>query len=164
MGFRTGGDLPMEQQNATRVMAALYGGTPFSKLFANVREKLSLCYYCAARYDRAYKAMLVDSGVEAANFQKAYDEILRQLQALSQGDFTDEELQNTKLLLKTSLRAVTDSLGAIESWYMTQILEGTEVSPQKEIEQVQAVTREDIIQAAGRVTLDTVYFLKGEEA
>jgi len=76
MGLRTGEGSSMEHANARRVFAALFGGTPFSKLFMNVREKLSLCYYCAARYDNATGILMVDSGVEAANKQKALEEIM----------------------------------------------------------------------------------------
>lgn len=71
MGFRTGETTSPDEVDAMKMMVALYGGTPFSRLFQNVREKLSLCYYCAARYDKASGMMMVDSGVETGNEQKA---------------------------------------------------------------------------------------------
>jgi predicted Zn-dependent peptidase len=161
MGFRTGGALTQREATAMKVMSALYGGTPFSRLFLNVREKMSLCYYCAARYDRSYQAMLVDSGVECENAEARAEEILHQLEMLRQGDFTERSFR-TPSVLATGLRSVTDSLGATRVGYMTGF-EGKEVFRMRS-GPVEAVTKEEIIAAARRVTLDTVYFLKGKEA
>jgi len=161
MGFRTGSITTQRQLYGARVFAALFGGTPFSKLFLNVRERLSLCYYCAARFDVATRLLTVDSGVETANKQKAQDEILAQLAAVQRGEFTDEELANTKLLMRGNVRTMTDSLSGLGGWYLTQILRGQNLSPGEDALQIEKVTREDVIQAAGGVALDTVYFLRG---
>ena len=163
MGMRCGELTTQRELNAARMFSAMYGGTAFSKLFLNVREKLSLCYYCASRFDSTTRLMMVDSGIEAANKQKAQDEIMAQLGAVTRGEFTDEELANTKLLLSNSILSTTDSAGALEGWYMAQILRGQSLSPQQDIENINTVTREEVIEAAGKVTLDTVYFLTGEE-
>ena len=163
IGMRTGKYEDASQITAARVFAAMFGGTPFSKLFLNVREKLSLCYYCAARFDVSTKLLLIDSGVEAENKALAQEEILRQLQTVQQGDFTDEELFNTKLIMKNSVRSTTDSLSAIEGWYISQILRGQNVSPREDLDRIDAVTREEVVAAAKAVTLDTVYFLTGNE-
>lgn len=164
LGFRLGRLETQAQQNAMRMMAAIFGGTPFSKLFLNVREKHSLCYYCAARYDRALSLMLVDSGLSAENKDQAVQEILRQLEEMKAGRFTDEELESTKMALATGLRSTTDSLGAMETWYMNQILRGCAVSPEEDWQALRRVTAEEIVEAAAGVTLDTVYLLKGKEA
>lgn len=150
--------------SALRLMSAMYGGTPFSKLFLNVREKLSLCYYCSARYDRGNQLMMVSSGVEHEKKGEAYDEILRQLDALREGSFTDEEMKETLLLTNTSFASVGDSLYALGNWYLTQLLIGSEsgvLSPAEEQERMAAVTREEVIAAARAVRLDAVYFLTG---
>lgn len=163
LGLRVDGD---EQDYAAlrpiRVMTALYGGTPFSRLFNHVREKLSLCYYCAARYDGATGLMMVDCGIESENKQKAQDEILAQLKVMQEGGFTDEELQSTRLALRGAMKSTTDSLGGIESWYLVQILMNSEVSPHQNAEAMSNITREQVIEAANRVHLDTVFFLKAK--
>ena len=164
MGFRTGEIKDRRAFGGMRMMVALFGGTPTSRLFTYVREKLSLCYYCAARFDRLTGLMFVDSGVEKQNGRKAYDEILRQLDCVRRGEFTDEELTATRLLMQTSLEAVGDSLSATEEWYLTQIVGGAQYSAKDESALLDEVTREDVIAAAGQVTLDTVYFLTGKEA
>ncbi len=151
-----------ESLRPVRVMTALYGGTPFSRLFNHVREKLSLCYYCAARYDSATGLMMVDCGIEAENKQKAQDEILAQLEIMKKGEFTDQELQSTRLALRGGAKASTDSLGGIESWYLVQIMMNSNISPEQNAQAMSDITREQVIEAANRVHLDTVFFLKAK--
>lgn len=163
LGMRVGSCGTRQEQDALRLMTAMYGGTTFSRLFLNVREKLSLCYYCAANFDQSSGILLVDIGVEKGNRQKAQKAILHELEALAKGEFTDDELADTKLTVANSLRSVGDSLSATESWYLTQILRGCSDSPAKKLSDLQGVTRSQIEQAASRVTLDTVYFLTSKE-
>lgn len=159
MGFRVEGCESYKQMNAVRVAVSLLGGTASSLLFKNVREKYSLCYYCAARYDRTSGVILIDSGVEEKNAERAKEEILLQLKAMQTGNFSEEEIVETQLVLKTALKGTTDSLSAMESWYLTQVLGGTEYSPNMEIELCNQVTKQDIVNAMNRVKLDTVYTL-----
>ena len=159
MGFRTGRLAGKEQVDATKLMGFLYGGTPFSRLFLHVREEKSLCYYCAARFDQNTGIMMVDIGVEKENQPKAREAILEQLAAVAEGSFTDEELESTKLSYVNSLKSISDSLSSLESWYLGQILRGTQFTPEQEVEAIRRVGREDVVAAAKKVTLDTVYFL-----
>lgn len=163
MGFANG--LPSDDKavSATKLMVAAFGGTVTSKLFVNVREKLSLCYYCAARYDRFKGILTVDSGVESENIVKARKEIVRQLQSIKEGDITDEEIKNARLSLVNTLNTVYDYDFSIESWYMGQILSGTNISPKEEAAKFSEIGKADIIEAAKRFSLDTVYLLTGKD-
>ena len=161
MGFRTGTATPDEEVPATRLMAALFGGTPNSKLFLNVREKLSLCYYCSASYNSMKGIMLVQSGVEVKNMERAKEEILRQLDEVKQGNFDESEVEAAKMSLCTSYRTLSDSLGGLENWYLSQTFASHSQQPEEAAAQINAVTRQEIIDAANRVTLDTVYCLVG---
>ncbi|MGI5895687.1 MAG: EF-P 5-aminopentanol modification-associated protein YfmF [Oscillospiraceae bacterium] len=162
MGFRAGAETP-EQMEHARLMALLYGGTPRSKLFLNVREKLSLCYYCSAQLERNKGIMLVNSGVEFDNVGKAKEEILRQLDEVKKGAFSDEELEETKLMIVDSLKTVNDSASSMEMWYLSHLFLHSEISPEQEAERLCRITREEVIAAANRVTMDTIYILEGEE-
>ena len=163
MGFRCAGLAGQEEIDAMRLCSALLGGTPFSKLFLNVRERLSLCYYCASNFDQYNKILIVDSGIEAKNNMQTREEILRQLAAIQSGDFTDEELADTKRLISNSITRNTDSPSAMESWYLYQIIKHAAASPREEAARLNEVTREQIIAASQGVALDTVYFLSGNE-
>ena len=162
MGFRVGAS-GMEEMQHARLMCLLFGGTPRSKLFMNVREKLSLCYYCSSRLDRNKGIMYVNSGVEHENVEQAKEEILHQLEQIKSGSFTDEELNETKLMAVDSLRVVNDSASSMEGWYLSQMFLHSQASPEEEAEQLLKITRDQIIAAANRVTLDTIYLLSGED-
>ena len=166
LGFRAGA-VPGGDTAAVKLMTFLYGGSPFSRLFIHVREKKSLCYYCAARFDQDTGIITVDIGVEKENRDKAREAILEQLSALAAGDFTEEELAAAKLSYVDSLRSIPDSLGSLAAWDLAQILRGGAASPEEEADSIRRVSREAVVAAAGRVTLDTVYFLtsrSGKEA
>ena len=142
MGFRTGTATPDEEVPATRLMAALFGGTPNSKLFLNVREKLSLCYYCSASYNSMKGIMLVQSGVEVKNMERAKEEILRQLDEVKQGNFDESEVEAAKMSLCNSYRTLSDSLGGLENWYLSQTFASHSQQPEEAAAQINAVTRQ----------------------
>lgn len=138
------------------VFSDLFGGGPYSKLFTNVREKMSLCYYCAARANRAKGYLLVDCGVEPENAARAEAEILNQLQQLKNGNFTDEERSASIRSIRDSLQGLNDSQAALDGWYSLKLFEQP-LTPEEYISKIEQVTREDIIRAAGLYQLDTVY-------
>ncbi len=146
-----------------RLMVAMFGGTAFSKLFLNVREKLSLCYYCAAVFIEAKGVLTVDSGVEKKNVSKAREEILRQLEMMANGEFTDDEMKNAVLSISGDFKSNYDSARDIVAWYMTQKIRKTDFTPEQAIDALKAVTREQIIKAAKSFKLDTVYLMQGKE-
>ena len=158
MAFKSG----FKNYPATVMFLAIFGATPFSKLFVNVREKLSLCYYCSAGYNNKKGVLTVDSGVETENIEKARAEILNQLDAMIKGDFTDEEMENARLSVINSLRSKNDSLYSITDWYLSKAYMNETGSPEDEIESILAVTRDEITEAAGSFRLDTVYRLIGK--
>jgi predicted Zn-dependent peptidase len=160
LGFRAGVKPTDKDVDALRVMVALYGGTPFSRLFVNVREKLSLCYYCAARHDRTKGIITVDCGVEENNIESAKSEILNQLEIIKKGEFEKSELESAKLSLIDSMKSVTDSPSSVEVWYLGQILFGTNNSPQIEAKQIEKITFDEVVKVAQKIKLDTVYILK----
>lgn len=163
LGFRTGNNPDKGSVDAMKLMSFLYGGSPFSRLFVHVREAKSLCYYCAARFDQMTGILMVDIGVERENKTAAQTAILEQLEAVAKGDFTDEELESARLAYTNSLRSVPDTLSGMEGWYLGQILRGTSLAPEEEAVGISRVGREEIVAAAGKITLDTVYFLASPE-
>ncbi len=163
LGFRTSLAGDDRQTYKLMVTSDLYGGGPYSRLFDNVREKMSLCYYCAARTNRRKGWLMVDSGVEFDNMNKAQDEILNQLDILCKGEFDDAALEASKLSLCDSFRTVSDSQPVIDRWYADRVFYLDAPTPEELAELVNSVTREDIIETAKTLKLDTVYRLLGQE-
>ena len=162
LGFRLGDCMEDPDFAAIRVFNALYGGSITSKLFANVRERLSLCYYVWSACDSFKGVMLVSSGVAAADREKAQAEILAQLDAVRTGDFTDVELDHARKRCAGDLRAATDSPGALEDFYLGQTLKGLDYGPAELAALCELVTREDVLAVARGIELDAVYFLHGD--
>ena len=160
IGLRMG-KAAMDDPFAARVFNAVYGGTATSKLFANVRERLSLCYYCASSVDYQKNVMFVYSGIETENYEKARDEIFNQLELVKKGDFSDEELSNAVASLVDSYVQIGDSLGSLIAHRVSSDLLGISLSREEQIEQIKSVTRERVIAVAQDITADTVYLLKG---
>lgn len=165
MGFRTHCAEPQNGVAATRLMNALLGGTATSLLFRNVREKLSLCYYCSSVYDRLKGVLLVQSGVDEPNVERAEAEILAQLEAIRSGAFTDEDLEAARRSAVQSFEAVNDSQGARCAWYVSQAVLENPCTPEQTRAAMEAVTREEVIAAAKRVHYECAYLLaqKGGE-
>ena len=160
MGFSCGSD-----DTAALLMGnTLFGGSSNSKLFLNVREKLSLCYYASSLYHRQKGLITVSSGIEFDKFQQAYDEILAQLEAVRKGELEDWELEGAKSTLLNAYASMGDSQGKLENFYLGQAATGQSETPEMLAQQVREITPERIFEAMGTVTLDTVYFLKGKEA
>ena len=141
----------------------IFGGTSNSKLFMNVREKLSLCYYASSSYARSKNILTVSSGVETADFERAEAEIGRQLQAVQQGDWEDWEQEGALQAIRASLLSLSDSQGALENFYLGQIAAGAEETPEELAAALEQVTKERIVAAAQTVKPDMVYFLRGKE-
>ncbi|MBR5322363.1 MAG: insulinase family protein [Clostridia bacterium] len=161
LGFRTGCVVGDEDYSAFPVFVEMYGNSPVSKLFMNVREKLSLCYYCRAIPDGVKGIMVVASGIEVSNKETAQNEILAQLENVKQGKITDEELILAKKSLKNAYNELNDSPPALEGWYLTRCLSGLDDTHEEVCERFMNVTKNDVINVARKLQLDTVYFLEG---
>lgn len=159
MGFRSSSD----DVPAMILANLMFGGSSNSKLFLNVREKLSLCYYASSQYARSKGIVTVSSGIKTEDYDRAYAEILHQLQAVQEGQWEDWEISGARSTVLSSLQALPDAQGPMENWYLGQNATGQSETPAELARQLQAVTPERIQKAAQSLTLDTVYFLKGKE-
>ena len=163
IGFRAGMTYDMDNFAAIKVMTAIFGSGTFSKLFVNVREKLSLCYYCSARLISSKGIIAVQSGVETENIEKALEAIRHELDEVRLGNFTDEDIKAAKLSLKDTYQSIGDSVMSIDNWFTAQCLGGEFLSPEDYINMIENVSREEIIVAANMVTEDTVFILESEK-
>ena len=164
LGFRTNIKPTDSDYYALVVFNSIFGGGAHSKLFNNVREKLSLAYYVFSRLEKYKGLMIVSSGIEFANYQKAYDEIFVQLDAVKSGDISDNELFVAKSALINTVESYKDEQGYLRNFYLSELVANTNNTIDGYIEKIKAVTINDVIKAANKIVLDTEYFLKGTEA
>ena len=161
MGFVTPITNRDPQFPAMQVFNTVFGGGMTSKLFLNVREKLSLCYSVGSSYYGAKGILTVGAGIDFDKEQLTREEILRQLDICRRGEISQEELTAGKEAILSSLRSTADSPGAIEGYYATAHLSGMNMTPEGYMAAVEKVTLDQVVAAAQTVTLHSTYFLKG---
>lgn len=166
VGYRIGEAMEQPDMAALRVMNHILGdpsGASYvsSKLFVNVREKRSLCYYVDSELDLMKGLMTVTSGIDPADYEKTLAEIDRQVQAVRDGDFTDDELRTARAGLSADMLTLTDSPARLEKFWLVQNLLGLEYGPEELAALAEDVTGQDVVKAAAGIACDAVYFLRG---
>ena len=162
MGFKAGKVKTVEENIVMMMAMLIYGISPNSKLFLNVRERLSLCYYCSVHYDKYKSIIVVDSGIEHDKKDETVSEILSQLEKMKNGDFTDDDIQSALMFYVNSYKSLYDSAGTVESFYLSNVISNSHLTPEEIIELAKKVSREDIMKICADIHLDTIYFLTGD--
>ena len=161
MGFTT----PINQREgdlvAMQVCNVVLGSGMTSKLFMNVREKMSLCYDIRSGYYGSKGIFTVSAGIDCDKKQVVMDQVHTQLQAICDGDITPQELFAAKEALLSGLRETHDAPGSIEYYYATAALSGMNMTPAEYMDKIAAVDAERVAEAAKTLRLDTTYFLQG---
>ena len=164
IGFRTNIKACAEDFWALVVANNIYGGGLGSKLFNNVREKLSLAYYASTTIDRYKGFMLLNAGIAFEKLDEAKNEIFFQLEEMKNGKITDDEMNNAKSEIVNSLNSCYDDQNALASYYMGNIIAGVNVTLEEYKENIMKVTKEQVVAVSKKLEPDTIYFLKGGAA
>lgn len=164
LGFFTDITAKDPRYPALVLAATVFGGGATSKLFTNVREKMSLCYYASASFEKFKGVLSVSSGVEFSKLETAKTEILRQLEACKAGDITDDELESARGYLVSDLKIAMDSPGRLDDYYMGQILLEQDGTMEDLASAIARVTKQEAAEAIQALRLDTIYALEGVTA
>ncbi|MCR8869876.1 EF-P 5-aminopentanol modification-associated protein YfmF [Peribacillus frigoritolerans] len=163
IGYRTQVAYGDPDYYALQLFNGIFGGFSHSKLFINVREKASLAYYAASRLESHKGLLMVMAGIENANYKQALDIIHAQMKEMKQGNFSDEELAQTKAVVKNQLLETIDvSRGLVEILYHN-VISGQDISLDEWFAKTERTTKEEIIAVGQKIQLDTVYFLTEAE-
>ena len=151
------------QYYATVLAIELFGGSPLSLLFRNVREKHSMAYYASASANMNRNFMMVQTGIDGVNRNEVERLIGEQLEMVATGHFDDSQFDDVKTGLLSERRAALDSVHYLKDIaIMGALYPHADLSPEHEIQHIEAVTREDVERAASAMQLQAVYFLKGD--
>lgn len=142
---------------------ALLGGSANSKLFQNVREKASLAYSASSAYMKDKSNIFAICGIEMSNYEKAVEIIKKQIEDMKNGDFTEEEIENSKQGIISSIISMDDEQDTLIIYFLGQELGLSSIDLKQYIEKIQNVNKEQIENIAKKVKLNTIYFLKGKE-
>lgn len=162
IGYRTGISLCEKDWLKFLVFDEIFAASPTSKLFMNVREKLSLCYYCSPVPQSIKGILVITAGIDAKDKDKVISAINEQLDNMRRGEFTENEFSAAIKNIKSSFRSVTDNNRGMNSFYLSRFIAGVDMSPWDAEKEMDCVTRDDVIACANGITADTVYFLEGD--
>ncbi len=163
MGLRTGINHDNPLYFALLTGNSIFGSGAHSRLFNNVREKLSLCYYAYSRLDKYNGIMMIGSGIEFDKFKTARDAILNELDLVKKGEFTEDEMNITKEYILSSFKSYEDSPALLIDYYLGMSFSDKFLTLEEFSDKIRDVKKEEIIDAFSKVKLDTVYFLNGKE-
>ncbi|CAH2713222.1 hypothetical protein BACCIP111895_00357 [Neobacillus rhizosphaerae] len=164
MGYRTNIVYGDEDYFALQVFNGIFGGFSHSKLFINVREKASLAYYAASRLESHKGLMMVMSGIDLKNYNQAVGIIHEQMEAMKNGDFTDQELAQTKAVIQNQILETIDTARGLTEILYHNVVAHTEIKLNTWLTEMQKITKDEIVAVAKKIHLDTIYFLTGTEA
>lgn len=164
MGFRTACTIFDSEWRAFSLYNSVLGGSLTSKLFCNLREKMSLCYTVSSMPDSLKGVMLIYAGIAPENREVAIREALFQMEEIEKGNITEEELENARGALVHSLRGLGDNPAVLSDWYLPRMLTGNITTPNEIISELLRLKKEDVVAVSKKITLDTVYTLTGKEA
>lgn len=163
LGYRTNTSYSDEDYVGLLFYNGILGGFPHSKLFQNVREKASLAYYSFSRLEKHKGVQLIGAGIEVKNYQQALEIILEQVELIRKGKITREEMENTRRALISMYKVVSDSPYNLVNFYMDGLVGKRDERVDYFIRKIEDIREEDVVAAAHKVCLDTVYFLRSEE-
>ncbi|WP_138493918.1 EF-P 5-aminopentanol modification-associated protein YfmF [Paenibacillus pinistramenti] len=163
MGLRTEITYGDDRYASALMYSGILGSYPHSKLFVNVREKASLAYYASSRYDGHKGLATIQSGIEIQNYEKALNIIKEQLESMRQGQISELEMSQTKAMIRNQLQEMQDSAFEMIAYDFNRVLSGKDRPAEELLAQVEAVTQQDIVDAAQTFHLDTIYFLTGQK-
>lgn len=153
-------DNKKENKYATSVYNIILGGSANSKMFQNVREKASLAYTAGSTYLRQKDNVFIKCGIDIPNYEKALEIIKEQLKQMENGEFTEEDIQNAKTIIDSSVGSIPESQDSEITYYFSQELSDEFVSLDDYIKKINEVKKEHIIEIAKKIQINTIYFLK----
>lgn len=161
MGYRANIDYRAEKDYYALVVGSnILGGGPSSKMFLNIREKESLCYYIYSSVEKYKSILFIAAGIEFENYDKTIKLVKEQLENIKIGNISNEELENSKIALTNAMKSLGDNIGAMSDFYFAQNISETYSTVEEIIEWIKNIRVEDIVNAFSNIQLDTIYFLR----
>ncbi len=141
----------------------LYLAVFLNHVYLRLSEENSLCYYVSSSYDAFNGIMIVNAGIEAKDYQKTMSLIKEQLEDIQNGNLSDNDIQIAKIMLQNALRKTNDEAGSMIALAYNRDITHKQETNDEYIQKLLNVSKEDIINVAKKVQLDTIFFLTGKD-
>ncbi|MFD1705942.1 EF-P 5-aminopentanol modification-associated protein YfmF [Siminovitchia sediminis] len=161
IGYRTNIFYGDPDYFSLQVLNGLFGGFPHSKLFINVREKANLAYYAASRLESHKGLLMVMSGIDNKNYDQAVRIIKEQMEAMKNGDFSDQEIEQTKAVIQNQFLETIDTTRGLTELLYHNVVADQNITLEEWQSAIANITKDQIMEAARKIELDTIYFLTG---
>ena len=153
----------IKDKNIATIYNMVLGGGANSKLFKNVREKASLAYTVASRYLKQKNAIIIRAGIELSNYDKTIEIIKKQLDDMKNGNITDDEFRSAKQLMLSTIKLIPEIQEDMLWFTFMQCITNENLTVEQYYKNIEQVTKEQVIEEAKNVSIDTIYFLKNYE-
>ena len=156
-------DVDIEDENLkydVLVYNCILGGTANSKLFQNVREKAHLAYVASSSYLKHKNNIFINCGIEISNYEKTLGLIKKQIEDIKNADFTNEEVENAKQGIIATIKTIDDEQDTTINYLFGQELATTKVSLDEYMKNIKKINKEDVVNIAKKVNINTIYFLR----
>ncbi len=163
LGFRTNITPKEDDYYALMVYSGILGGGMHSKLFQNVREKAGLAYYVFTGLEKFKGLMIIGSGIDIKQKERARELIMEQLEAIKDGRISDYEFESTIKSLETGIHSLKDSQLQVVDFNLSQLIAQTHDTFEGILSKIKRVTKKDVINVTKKIQLDTVYFLTSKD-
>lgn len=162
IGFRTGITYASENYLDAVMFNMVLGGDVTGKMFMNLREKMSLCYTCHSSMDSNKGILMAYAGIDPTNAEKTEKAFFEQLDKIKAGEISDDEIEDAKKSFANRMREIIDNPSMLAMWYFIRYQSGALRDPARDAEDIERVSREDIVRIANSIIPDTVYLLAGK--
>lgn len=149
-----------ESKYSALIYNAILGGTPTSKMFQNVREKAHLAYVASSNYVRHKNNIFIRCGIEIEDYKKALNLIKIQIEDMRKGDFTEEDIKNSKSSIIAMIKSIPEEQDSEMMYHFGQEISEHKMEYDEYMENIQKVEKQEVIDIANSIKINTIYFLR----
>ena len=150
---------PNENRETIALYNTILGKGANSKLFLNVREKEGLAYSAGSTYLKRNNAIIISTGIEVSKYNKAVEVIKKQLKDMQDGNINEKEIKDAKQFINAGLNLINESSENMIEYTFDKELYNEEIDIEKYRKSIEKITKEDIVEIAKQINIDTIYFL-----
>lgn len=155
-------DVNSKQENVRaigNIYNSILGNGANSKMFQNVREKAGLAYSAKSTFFKQKNNIFIRCGIQIENYEKAVELIKVQLEDMKKGEFSEDDINNAKTFLIAGIKNVEEEQDTEIIYYIGQEISKTNLSIQEYMDNINKVSKEEIVEFANSIDINTIYFL-----
>ena len=151
-----------EKKYESIIYNIILGNSPTSKLFQNIREKMSYAYTISSSINRLDGMFVISAGISSKNYESTKNEVMNQIKEMKQGFFNDKDINDAKEVILSIIEEINDNPWSIIDHYNNYLYFGADTI-ENQIQEINKIQKDDIVNVANKINIDTVFLLKEDE-